>query len=251
MLNIVIPIAGEGSSFKKAGYTQSKPFIFVEGLPMLQQSIWNLKPPWGQTRVIVICLEKDESSCSKVLKDTFIRYNINSGFSYEIISIPEVTQGTACTVLKAEHLINDNDELVIANPDQLILQPDYLGSSLVYYRKYEADGGILCCFSQSPKLSYAKLNEHGVITNVEEKKVISNFATGGVYYYRRGRNFVSNAKCMIAANQKVNNEFYVVPVYNWMIKRDEAVVLPYLVNELYVIGTPEDLKAYESRRKDA
>ena len=40
--NIVVPMAGRGSRFTENGYTDSKPFIDVNGKPMIQRVIENL-----------------------------------------------------------------------------------------------------------------------------------------------------------------------------------------------------------------
>ena len=37
MINIVIPMAGLGSRFSKAGYEKPKPFIDVNGKPMIHR----------------------------------------------------------------------------------------------------------------------------------------------------------------------------------------------------------------------
>ena len=41
-MNILIPMAGEGSRFVKEGFTFPKPLIDVEGKPMIQLVIENL-----------------------------------------------------------------------------------------------------------------------------------------------------------------------------------------------------------------
>jgi GTP:adenosylcobinamide-phosphate guanylyltransferase len=40
--NIVVPMAGRGSRFTEQGYKDSKPFIDVNGKPMIQRVIENL-----------------------------------------------------------------------------------------------------------------------------------------------------------------------------------------------------------------
>ena len=40
--NIVLPMAGKGSRFQEQGYTDSKPFIDVNGKPMIQRVIKNM-----------------------------------------------------------------------------------------------------------------------------------------------------------------------------------------------------------------
>ena len=44
-LNVVIPMAGLGQRFKKAGYKLPKPFIDVEGMPMIDAVVKNLDIP--------------------------------------------------------------------------------------------------------------------------------------------------------------------------------------------------------------
>jgi NDP-sugar pyrophosphorylase family protein len=44
VINIVIPMAGEGSRFSQAGYDLPKPLIPVIGKPMIQWVIENIKP---------------------------------------------------------------------------------------------------------------------------------------------------------------------------------------------------------------
>ena len=95
--------------------------------------------------------------------------------------------------------------------------------------------------ADNPKWSYVRLNSQFEAVEVAEKKVISNLATCGVYYFAEGRYFVKGAREMIAKNIRVNNEFYTCPVFN--------EVLPYLsvgvygVREMFGLGTPEDLIA--------
>ena len=42
MINIVIPMAGKGSRFAKSGYEKPKPFIDVNGKPMIVRVLENL-----------------------------------------------------------------------------------------------------------------------------------------------------------------------------------------------------------------
>ena len=78
-----------------------------------------------------------------------------------------------------------------------------------------------------------------------EKEVISNNATVGLYYFKKGSDFVENALDMIARNERVNNEFYVAPVYNYSIARGGKYGI-YIVDDgqMHGVGTPEDLDKY-------
>ena len=231
-LNIVIPMAGEGSRFVNAGYTFPKPMIEIHQKPMIQLIVESL----GLKGNLIFIVREDH------LK----KYNIKSLLQIispkcKIIVINKLTQGAACTVLLAKKYINNENPLVIANSDQFI---EWSPSKVMYnFSSKKIDGGILTFNSIHPKWSYAKLNKDQVVTEVAEKKVISNHATVGVYYWRNGKDFVKYAERMIKKNIRVNNEFYVCPVFNQAIL-DNKIIKTHDVDKMWGLGTPEDLDYY-------
>jgi dTDP-glucose pyrophosphorylase len=239
-MNIVIPMAGQGSRFQAAGYTFPKPLIDVNHKPMIQ--------------VVTDNLALDGKHIFLVLKDHYDKYSLKyllplivQPRAAEIVQVDQVTQGAACTVLLARDLIDNDDELVIANSDQWV---DWDSRHFLnYMRTREADGGILTFLSTHPKWSFVKVDElSSRIVEVAEKRPISNVATVGVYYFRHGRDFVAAADRMIRNNERVNNEFYVAPTYNEMIA-DGKSILSYPVAEMKGLGTPEDLERFLSDQK--
>jgi dTDP-glucose pyrophosphorylase len=87
------------------------------------------------------------------------------------------------------------------------------------------------------------VDEYGYVTEVAEKNPISDIATCGIYWYRKGSEFVSCAETMIHKNIRVNNEFYIAPVYNELIHSGKTLI-PFFVHKMHGIGTPEDLNTY-------
>ena len=87
------------------------------------------------------------------------------------------------------------------------------------------DGGIISFKSTHPKWSFAKLNEDGFVSEVAEKKPISNIATVGVYYWKKGSDYVKYAEQMIDKDIRTNNEFYVCPVFNEAIDDDSVLIV--------------------------
>lgn len=231
-LNIVIPMAGEGSRFTKAGYTFPKPMIEVHKKPMIQ--------------LIVESLGLKGNFIFIVRKEHLEKYNIKGLLNIiapncKIIVIDKLTEGAACTVLLAKEFINNNKPLVIANSDQFI---EWSPSETMYnFSTKKIDGGILTFDAIHPKWSYAKVDKNKVVTEVAEKKVISNHATVGVYYWKKGNDFVKYAEKMIQQNIRVNNEFYVCPVFNEAIK-DKKIIKTSDVDSMWGLGTPEDLDYY-------
>ena len=233
MLNIVIPMAGRGSRFADAGYKLPKPLIDVNGKSMIEVVTNNIRPKC-EHRFIYICQEEH-----------LRKYNLDTELhrmspNCEIITIDHITEGAACTVLLAEKLIDNDDELMIANSDQYVDTDinDYIGKLGNY------DGLIMTMPADHPKWSYIRFDENGFVTEVREKEVISHEATVGIYNYRHGEDFVKYAHQMINKNIRVNNEFYVAPVYNEMIADGKKIVFHNVGEKMHGLGTPEDLNNF-------
>ena len=111
-----------------------------------------------------------------------------------------------------------------------------------------ADGGIVTFKATHPKWSFAKVNDDGLVTEVAEKNPISDNATVGYYYWKHGSDFVKYAEDMIEKDIRVNNEFYVCPVFNQAIE-DNKQVRVYDVKGMWGLGTPEDLEYYINNYK--
>ena len=239
-INIVIPAAGAGSRFAKVGYQKPKPFIDVLGKPMISHVLENLSMPNAKFILLVRAEHYDK-------EPETINW-IKNNYPAEFVLVDKLTEGAACTVLHAHRLINNDAPLLIANSDQLVDMKiaDYLKDS----EDRKLDGSVLCFEANETKWSYAKLDDKGLITEIREKQVISPHATVGIYYFHRGSDFVENALDMFVRNDRVNNEFYVAPVYNYAIKQGKKFGI-YSIDkaQMHGIGTPEDLNIYLDWRK--
>ena len=231
-LNVLIPMAGEGSRFVKAGYTFPKPLIEINKKPMIQFVIENLA--------------LDANFVFLVRKEHEKKYNIVSLLKVlapncKVVIVNKLTEGAACTTLLAKKLINNNNPLIIANSDQFI---EWNSSKTMYkFISRKIDGGILTFDSLHPKWSYAKTDKYGNVTEVAEKKVISNHATVGIYFWKKGSDYVKYAEKMIKKNIRVKNEFYVCPVFNEAIKDNKKIIIEN-IEEMWGLGTPEDLEVF-------
>jgi len=230
-INIVIPMAGNGSRFANKGYKDPKPFIPVNGKPMIQWVVENLKFKNKKSKFIFIARTDHRK---KYDIDTTLK-SIAPGC--EIIYVDDLTEGAACTVLLASKFINNTDNLIIANSDQYL---EWDNEAFISKALEEKVDGLISVFeSDNPKWSYAK-ETNGKVTLVAEKNPISNKATTGIYYWKNGRDFVIYANKMIEKNIRVNNEFYVCPVYNEAIQ-DSKLIKTLKCSKMWGLGTPEDL----------
>jgi len=236
-LNILIPMAGAGSRFEQAGYTFPKPLIDVRNKPMIQ--------------VVVENLNIDANYIFIVQKKHREQYNLDTLLNLiapecKIVEVEGITEGAACTALLAKEYINNDAPLFFANSDQFV---EWDSNEFMYkMQETNADGGIVTFEATHPKWSFAKIDENGLVTEVAEKNPISNIATVGYYYWKHGSDFVKYAEQMIEKNIRVNNEFYVCPVFNQAIE-DKKQIRTFNVEGMWGLGTPEDLKYYLENKK--
>ena len=241
MINIVIPMAGQGSRFSQAGYKKPKPFIDVDGKPMIVRVLENLDYP--DARYILIArkehMEKEKELVEQIEKE----------FNAIVIPIDKFTEGTACTVLYARKYINNTEPLLIANSDQIVDMDiaDFIDDC----SDNKLDGSILTFVDEfkDPKWSFAKIDKNNLVTKVKEKVVISEYATVGIYLFSKGEYFVNSTIDMIIENERVNGEFYTCPTYNYAIKENAKIGIYNIdFKQMHGIGTPDDLNYYLSNR---
>jgi NDP-sugar pyrophosphorylase family protein len=237
MINIVIPMAGMGSRFAKAGFEKPKPFIDVMGKPMISRVLDNLYYP--DARYILIGRKEHLEQEEELVAEISSKYNAT------FIAIDQLTEGTACTVLFSRAMINTDEPLLIANSDQLVdcSIEDFINDCV----DRKLDGSILTFtdLELNPKWSFAKTNEDGLVEEVQEKVVISEFATIGIYLFMKGKDFVDGTIDMVINNDRVNNEFYTCPVYNYLIKERKKIGIYNIeFSQMHGLGTPEDFEKY-------
>ncbi len=231
-MNVLIPMAGAGSRFANAGYTFPKPLIEVNGKPMIQVVIENLNI---EANYIFIVQKEHYEKYSLQYLLNLIAPNCS------IVQVNSLTEGAACTTLLAKKLIDNDEPLLIANSDQFI---EWNSNECLYaFNADGIDGGILTFKSTHPKWSYVKIGQDGFVSEVAEKKPISDNATVGIYFWKKGSDYVKYAEQMINKNIRVNNEFYVCPVYNEAIQ-DRKKIRIKDIKKMWGIGTPEDLNYF-------
>ena len=236
-LNVLIPMAGAGSRFAQAGYTFPKPLIEVNNKPMIQLVVENLNI--------------DANYIFIVQQEHYDRYNLKQFLNLiapncQIVCVNGITEGAACTTLLAKKLIDSDQPLLIANSDQFV---EWDSNACLYAFTAEGiDAGIVTFHATHPKWSFVKLDDVGFVSEVAEKNPISDIATVGIYFWQHGSDYVKYAEQMISKNIRVNNEFYVCPVFNEAIQDNKKVRIK-MIDRMWGLGTPEDLKTFLENNK--
>lgn len=236
-MNILIPMAGLGSRFSSHIYPVPKPLIEVNGVPMIARAITSLNLDGSYCFVIA------KNQFTELVKETISALTPASRF----IEIDYITEGPAVSALLFKEFINTDEELVIANCDQIMEwnSENFLHNVRLY------DGAVVTYHTDTDKNSYARLDKNGLVVEIREKEVISNVSLNGIHYWKKGCHFVNSAEKMIDFQDRApNGEFYIGPTYNHMIRQGLKVGIYHIPNEQHhPVGVPDDLKKYQEHEK--
>ncbi len=238
MLTIVVPMAGLGSRFAKAGFLLPKPLIPVHGVPMIRLVIETLRP--AQPHRFVFIAQRAHDAAHGVA-DRLRAWAPGC----EVILLDGLTEGAACTVLAAAAWFDSDAPLMIANSDQFV--DTDINAYLADLPARRLDGLIMTMQADDPKWSFAAIDAAGMVTQIAEKQVISSHATVGLYNFARGRDFAAAARRMIARNERVNGEFYIAPVYNDLVAAGARIGVYDIGAEgrgMHGLGIPQDLARF-------
>ena len=243
-LVIVIPMAGHGSRFADAGYEVPKPLITIGGRPMIELVIETVRPSRPHRFVFIAQREHAENY---ELGDRLNDLKLN----FDLVLLDGVTGGAACTVLEAQRHIDTQEPMMIANSDQWF--GGAIDDYLQFGDKFPNDSLIMTMKASSPKWSYIEAADETSVRRVVEKVQISDEATVGIYNFVSGNQFVKAAREMIAKDLRVNDEFYIAPVYNQIIENGSTVRflnVGEVESSVFGLGTPEDLRVFLKSRPE-
>lgn len=230
-------MAGLGSRFPSHTYPMPKPLIEVNGEPMISKAIKSLNLDGNYFFVIA------KNQFTSLVEETITAIKPGSKF----IEIDYITEGPANSALLFRNQINSNEELIIANCDQIMEwnSENFLHNVRLY------DGAVVTYHTDTDKNSYARLDKNGLVVEIREKEVISNVSLNGIHYWKKGSHFVSSAdKMMELQDRAPNGEFYIGPTYNHMIRQGLKVGIYHIPNEQHhPVGIPDDLKKYLEHEK--
>ena len=236
MLNIVMPMAGSGTRFKVMGGNEPKPLVKIHGIPMGVAAALSMRPQREHRFIFLFLQEHIDNYGIDVIFRKWFPHSV-------VIPIAEVTQGAACTVLKAKDFIDNTSSLMIANCDQ------WIGCDIDNYLKAlddypEADILVMTTSSNKPSHSYVKYDKYGCLVGMVEKEVVSDEATIGIYNCRYGKDWVWAAREMMRENKRYKGEFYVAPAFNYLMERLRKHMITARYENIYFLGIPQEVKDF-------
>ncbi|MEI6233495.1 MAG: glycosyltransferase family 2 protein [Planctomycetota bacterium] len=237
-MNILIPMAGGGDTFKERGFAHIKSLVEIKGEPLIQHVWANFSTLNAKKHIYVI---RKEDAGQHRLADVLKLMDPRA----ELVLAQGPTHGAACTALLAIGQIDPDEELVITNGDQ-ILKTDLL-NIINGFRSQNLDGGVVVFDSIHPRWSFVRLDASGLVVEAAEKRPISRWATAGMYYFKRGGDFIRAAMAMIRKDASVNGMFYICPCFNEMVLNLQRIGVHAIERNAYLsLATPADAEYYEN-----
>jgi len=226
-------MAGRGSRYTKEGFQTPKPLIEVGGKPMIYHAWCSVKNVPCRKLIFIALREHEEHfGVSSVLAQWI-------PVPFELIFIDEVTEGQLCTILLASLHFEEGEGVLITASDTYI--ESEIGQEIVTTKA----SGIISVFDlPGDQWSFALTDEKGKVVRVTEKERISNHASTGIYYFSDAKEMEREARIMIAENDRTRGEFYIMPLYNKLIKKGADIVLSY-AQSMWDMGTPEAKSKFE------
>ena len=240
-LQLLIPMGGLGQRFRDQGYTQPKPLIQVDGLPMFMRALSSFEPYRGEIQSIFVVRQDAEETFGLATSITEILP------SAKLMLLGHNTRGAVETCMEAAPLIDPNLPLVVMDCDFYFSSSSYFTALEGMVEHGDADGLLLSFCSSSDRYSYAKIDPSGWVTETAEKVVISHHALAGAYGFTSGALFLTFAKQFLAKpiGQDLK-EYYLSLLYRVILDAGYRIRMAY-ADRFDSFGTPEELTEYCGR----
>lgn len=236
---LVITMAGRGSRFQQAGFTQPKYEIVVHGRSLFYWSLHSLHNFIdAHTQVIFVCLA--EHHAGPYIAAQCAQLGITH---YQVLEIDQVTDGQATTAYLTRELWDDPEAALLVYNIDTFVEPQALHPQQI---RAGADGWIPCFQVPGSHWSFVQLGADGWACAVAEKQRISDYASIGLYWFARASSFVDAYQRHFAdpANL-VAGERYIAPLYRQLIENGAKIAIADLAPSMvHALGTPAEVAAF-------
>jgi len=238
-MTVIVTMAGAGSRFCKEGYKSPKHMIRAHGKTLFEWSMQSLSNFYDQ-HFIFACLA--EHDCN------WIRQKASEMGISDISVLPRssISMGQAQTAYEAlEHTFSD-EAIWIFNIDT------YVESGLSPLPFSDHFGCVHVFKSINPSMSFVNYDNNGLVVELAEKKVISEWATIGFYGFNSAslyRQLYVQAyrSCEI---DEVGGEHYIAPMYQILLNNGKSIIAPKLdLNTVHILGTPQEVLNFDPTAK--
>ena len=246
-MKIVIPMAGTGERFLKAGYVEPKPLIKVDGKPQIEHVI-NMFP--NEDDFVFICNEEHlkTTDLEQVLKKLKPAGKIVAITPHKLGPVWTVLEG-----LKKEDFLNDDEPVVISYCDFSVWwNYEDFKKTLTETR---CDGAATAYKGFHPHLIGPQLyagmrvdDENWMLECREKysftKNKMDSFQQAGSFYFAQGLFVKKYFQEVVDRKLEINSEYYISTVTQVM-KEAGLSMYVYPLENFLQWGTPIDMQTYQ------
>lgn len=234
-MTVLVTMAGSGSRFRIQGYEVPKFMIRAKGKTLFEWSMSSLRNFFDQ-HFIFACLEEHDS---KRILEMAAEIGIGNA---TIQSRSQVSLGQAQTAYDVLGHANRDDPLWIYNIDT------YIEEGITPTDIFGYQGCVHVFESRNSAMSFVRYDDSGRVVQIVEKKVISQWATVGVYGFESATLYGEIYKEVYQSvfKNEVNGERYVAPMYDRILRLGGSINSPRLSHSsVHVLGTPQELLDFD------
>lgn len=233
---ILIPMLGNSSRFFNSGYSVPK-YELVLGEKTVFEHVLDSFAAYFDTESFTFGVRSDFEASEfvhRVATAAGIR-------SFEILEFHSTTDGQATSVaqmLARSRFNGPEEDLVVFNADSFI---DEFTKPVI---PAEVCGSLDVFRGEGDHWSFVAPGENSTVLRTTEKQRISDLCSNGLYYFESTDIYELGYQKMVANDDRVNGEFYVAPIYNYLIEEGREVRYRLIPSTQTVLcGTPEEYEA--------
>lgn len=241
MMNIVILMAGRGQRFQSCGYASPKMLLAAsDGQPMLWYAVRGLHHLPQPKRWIFIVLS--EHLIHHSLLSRIAEIAIDEPLA--VVSLDGLRNGPLMSALASKGVVPSDEPVIFHNCDTYIQCDVELLHDLL--TRDSIDGVIPVFNSQSRSLSYAKVNEAGVVIEMTEKVPVPPYlASSGTYAFARAATFFD----IVDRIGDQDGELFFSTLYKPLFESGYQTV-PLKLQNAISMGTPKEFMEFNKRLQD-
>jgi len=234
-MTVLITMAGLGSRFSHDGYSVPKYRIKARGQSLFSWALRSLSAYRDQAFVLATLGNSEEPWLLHEARQIGIN-------DVCVLSRSAPSRGQAETAIDALANVDPREPLWIYNIDTHVargMAPEHL---------VNAQGCLHVFPSQNPGMSFVRYGADGCVVEVAEKKVISAWASVGMYGFANAELFVELYRKGYEEGliTSVGGERYIAPMYQLLLDRRRVVVAPKLdLADINILGTPLQIQLFD------
>ena len=151
---------------------------------------------------------------------------LNENPSVRLQKTKGLTAGAMCSALLGINYNLQDLPLIIAPGDSVTV--DETKSLIEQFVMSDVDAATVVFKSTDPKYSYVRVNSKDEITEIAEKRVISTWATTGLFYFKNVATFLEGAKWALVNSSSLNDQYFTSNSFHWLIANRKLTSVAYL-----------------------